>query len=345
MSLKKIFPILFALFLAITLPGCGTTVTPASIPPTVEPAPTEELPLITTVTLDKNSLPKYNSLEMTVDLEAEYANPFDAREVQLNGNFTAPDGSSMFVPGFWDGEASWKIRFTPSQEGEWHYQLAVTDVNGISPFFEGAFSVTASENHGWLQTGQWVNPDYSPRYLVHHDGTPFYGAGYCEALNILIDGFSAENGVGLFNDMNEAGANYVVWWPLYSMSPIKSNYDKYSASDLLIMDTIVADAQKKGIYLVFTIWDHPELRDKTHSWGDGRWEMNNGFRKLGDIDSFFTSDDAWAWQENFYRYLIARYGYSPAIGLWQTASEINGTNAYENSDGWIAKVNYLFCGK
>jgi hypothetical protein len=248
----------------------------------------------------------------------------------------------MFVPGFWDGESSWKIRFTPSQEGEWHYQLVVTDAQGVSPFFEGQFQVTASDKHGWLQAGQRVNPEYSARYLAYHDGAPFYGAGYCEALNILIDGFSAENGVGLFNDMIEAGANYIVWWPLYSMSPIKSGYDKFSTSDLLIMDTIVADAQKKGVFLVFTIWDHPELRDKTHSWGDSRWEMNNGFRKLGDIDSFFTSDEAWAWQENFYRYLIARYGYSPAIGLWQTASEINGTNAYTHSDSWIAKVNAYF---
>ena len=109
-----------------------------------------------------------------------------------------------------------------------------------------------------------------------------------------------------------------------------------------VIDTIVRDAQNKGIALIFTLWDHPELRDSTHAWKDGRWASNNGFRRLGDISSFFTSDEAWAWQENLYRYVIARWGYSPAIGMWQTASEINGTNAYGHTDEWHAKVNSYF---
>ena len=104
---------------------------------------------------------------------------------------------------------------------------------------------------------------------------------------------------------------------------------------------VVADAQKQGIFLVFTIWDHPELRDNTHSWGNGNWGRN-GFNQLGDINSFFTSDEAWAWQENFYRYIIARWGYSPAIGLWQTVSEINGTNSYDQTNPWHGKVNAYF---
>ena len=63
---------------------------------------------------------------------------------------------------------------------------------------------------------------------------------------------------------------------------------------------------------------------------------------MGDINSFFTSEEAWAWQENFYRYIIARWGYSPAIGMWQTVSEINGTNAYDQTDPWHKKVNDYF---
>lgn len=60
---------------------------------------------------------------------------------------------------------------------------------GISPTSEGSFTVTPSTLHGWLQAGNWVDPVYSGHYLVHHDGTPFYGGEHCDALNILIDGF------------------------------------------------------------------------------------------------------------------------------------------------------------
>jgi hypothetical protein len=202
--------------------------------------------------------------------------------------------------------------------------------------------VTPSELRGWLQVGNLVDPTYSPRYLAYHDGTPFYGLGYCEALNIMIDRFVAGRGVVLFENMQAAGENYVVWWPLYTNSPINNSYDDYSAANMTTIDTVVADAQTKGLFLVFTIWDHPQLRDNTHPWGDGRWTVTNGFRKLGDIDSFFVSEEAWAWQENFYRYIIARWGYSPAIGLWQTVSEINGTNAYAQADPWHEKVNNYF---
>jgi hypothetical protein len=293
------------------------------------------------ISLDPLELPRYESLEIAVELSAEYENPVDVREVRLDGTFTAPNGTAMNVPGFWDSEEGWLLRFTPSQEGEWTYALTVEDGRGSSPAAEGTFNVTASDLPGWLQPGNAVNPDYSGHYLVYHDGTPFYGIGHAEALNILVDGFDLEDGVRLFDNMKETGENYVVWWPLYTNSPIGRSYDNYAQSNLALIDLVVADAQQKNIFLIFTIWDHPQLRDETHPWGDPRWQ-GNGFKNLGSLESFFVDEEAWAWQENFYRYIIARWGYSPAIGMWQTVSEINGTNAYDQTDPWHNRVNAYF---
>ena len=114
-------------------------------------------------------------------------------------------------------------------------------------------------------------------------------------------------------DMLAAGENYVVWWPLYSMSPLIS-YNNYSVTNMKIIDMVVKDAQKKGVFLVFTVWDHPSLRAKGHAWGEGNW-ARNGFSDLGEIDAFFTAEEMWAWQANFYRYLIARWGYFPAFSI------------------------------
>ncbi len=321
--------------------ACGNRELPATATPPASPTPIPDLPKITAATLDRLELPRYESLEMTLEVEAEYRNPYDAREVSLEAVFVGPDGSEMKVPGFWDGEEAWRVRFTPSQEGEWRYHLTIGDERGRSLPSEGTFTVLPSELHGWLQPGNQVNPAYSGHYLVHHDGTPFYGIGHCDALNILIDGFDAEEGVRLFDNMKAANENFVVWWPLYSNSPLNQSYDDYSVSNLNLIDVIVKDAEKEGIFLIFTVWDHPQLRDNTHDWGDGRWGTN-GFSKLGDLDTFFTSEEAWEWQANFYRYIIARWGYSPAIGMWQTVSEINGTNAYEQTDPWHGRVNDYF---
>jgi hypothetical protein len=328
---------LLALSTMVLAAGCSGNQTTVTATPVI----VENLPQITSVELDHTEVARYASLEMSVSLEAQYTNPYDARQVSLDGVFTGPDGAQWKVPGFWDGETSWRMRFTPSQEGGWNYKLSVTDGDGTSQPAEGSFMVIPSDLHGWLQAGNRVDPAYSGHYLVYQDGTPFYGLGHCDALNILVDGYDTQTGVGLFNNMKAAGENYVVWWPTYSNSIIGSSYDDYTLSNMKIIDLVVQDAQAKGIFLIFTIWDHPNLRAEGHPWGGGRWAAN-GFSKLSDISAFFTDAEPWAWQENFYRYIIARWGYSPAIGMWQTVTEINGTNAYDQTDPWHEKVNAYF---
>ena len=334
----------FLVSAALFLSACGGNQIP--VEPTNTPTSTATaqvvLPLIQSVEADRNEVPRYESLELTLEIEAEYSNPYDFREVGLEGIFTSPDGVPMTVPGFWDGEKSWKIRFTPSQEGLWTYTLTVRDARGSSLPYLGELTVTPSELHGWIQPGHLFDLTYSGRYLVHHDGTPFYGVGHADALNILIDGFDATEGVRLFDSMKEAKENYVVWWPLYTNSPVSSSYDDYSLANMKVIDMIVKDAEKEGIYLIFTIWDHPQLRDDNHpSWDTGNWSRN-GFSKLSSLEDFFVSPESWAWQENLYRHILARWGYSPAIGMWQTVSEINGTNALDQTDAWHERVNAYF---
>lgn len=333
--------LLFLLLLALAACNAPTPTPTLTLTPTPTRTQPPPLPQITSHTLDRATLGRYEALEFTLALDAEYTNPFDAREVTLDGTFTAPNGETMIVPGFWDAKSAWRLRFTPWAEGEWHYALTVTDPRGISTPAEGAFSVTPSALHGWLLPGNQVDPAYSAHYLAHHDGTPFYGVGHGEALNILNDGFDAEDGVRLFDNMKAAGENYTVWWPFYTNSPVNGGFDKYNVGNVGLIDTIVRDAEKEGIYLVFTLWDHPNLRDETHAWADGKWSAN-GFSKLVDLPGFFTDPEAWAWQENLYRYTIARWGYSPAIASWMTVSEINGTNAYDQLNPWHEKVNAYF---
>jgi Domain of unknown function (DUF5060) len=338
------FRISFVLFCALlVLCACGgeqivVESTPTIIPPTVKP----DVPEIKSVEANRLELPKYESVELTVAIDAKYTNPYDAREVALEGVFSSPVGREMVVPGFWDGEGAWRIRFTPSQEGTWTYTISVTDPRGDSLPYLGELKVMPSGHHGWIMSANSFDTTYSGHYLVYHDGSPFYGVGHADALNILIDGFDAEDGVRLFDTMKAADENYVVWWPLYTNSPVASRYDDYSVGNMKVIDAVVRDAEKEGIFLIFTIWDHPQLRDDQHpTWDTGNWNRN-GFSKLSDLTEFFISDEAWAWQENLYRYIIARWGYSPAIGMWQTVSEINGTNSLDETDAWHEKVNTYF---
>jgi hypothetical protein len=228
-----------------------------------------------------------------------------------------------------------------SPPGEWDYAVKVTDHRGVSTEEAGTFTATRGDHPGFIRIGSEIDPNYSPRYFAHEDGTAWYGRGHAD-LDMSLGGASP-NGEGLrkFTEMAETGENYEMWWPMWGNNFIQESYDRYSPAQMKVIDFVVRDADAKGISLVCTIWGHQFLRTADHDWPDERWNFN-GFSELTDIEGFFTDPEPWAWQQNLYRYVIARWSYSPAILMWQTVTEINGTEAYEETDRWHEKVNAYF---
>ncbi|HEU4319965.1 MAG TPA: DUF5060 domain-containing protein [Acidimicrobiia bacterium] len=319
----------------------GTEVSETPRTPSSITTPVEAGPSIESVSSDTFELASYEQVELTVDLTATYDNPFDQREVTLDAAFTHEGGQSLSIPGFWDGDASWKVRFTPNEPGYWTYQIAVTDNSGTSEPVVGTITVAPSDHPGFLRIGDQVDPDYSPRYFAYEDGTPWYGRGHADLDMSLGGADPSGDGLRKFSEMAETGENYEMWWPLWGNNFIQSTYSEYSPAQMEIIDFVMTDAEAKGIAIVFTMWGHQFLRTGAHEWGDDRWGFN-GFNDLTDIDGFFTDPEAWAWQENLYRYVIARWSYSPALVMWQTVTEINGTESYDHTDVWHEKVNAYF---
>lgn len=298
-------------------------------------------PQVREVTAEESDPATYDLVEMIVSLDAEYQNPFDQREVALDGVFTGPDGSVVDLPGFWDGEESWRLRFTPSVEGTWEYSVTVTDHRGVSQPHTGQIEVTSSQHPGFIRMGSQVDPGYSPRYFAYENGAAWYGRGHAD-LDMSLGGPSPDGrGLRKFTEMSDSGENYEMWWPMWGNNYIQESYDNYAPAQMNIIDFVVADAAAKGVALVYTIWGHQFLRTADHEWPDDRWNFN-GFSELTGIDEFFIDPESWAWQENYYRYIIARWSYSPAILMWQTVTEINGTESYAQTNPWHEKVNAYF---
>jgi hypothetical protein len=314
-------------------------------PGTSLPSPTTvtvvNVPSIAGVTLSAAQVGNFELLEMEVDLSAEYDNPYDQREIVLDAVFAGPDGTELDVPGFWDGRERWKIRFTPSQVGEWTYAVTVSDHRGRSEQTRGTFIVDDSDRPGWLQIGSTVDPSYSSRYLAWSDGTPWYGRGHADLDMALGGADPGGEGLRIFNEMPETGENFVMWWPTWGNNFIAQAYDDYAPAQMEIIDFALREAEAKDATVVYTIWTHQYLRTEAHPWGDSRW-LANGFSQLTDVSGFFTDGESLAWQENYYRYTIARWAYSPAIAMWQTITEINGTESNDQTDPWHGRVNSYF---
>jgi hypothetical protein len=40
-------------------------------------------------------------------------------DVDIDAIFTHEDGTVISLPGFWNGENEWKVRFSPNKVGKW----------------------------------------------------------------------------------------------------------------------------------------------------------------------------------------------------------------------------------
>ncbi|WP_194774594.1 DUF5060 domain-containing protein [Pararhodonellum marinum] len=96
----------------------------------------------------------------------EEGNPY--MEVSLDAVFTNGD-ETVNVPGFYDGNGVYRIRFSPPTQGIWDYKTSGSDSQLHS---EGSFECVAPspENHGPLKV-------INTFYLEYSDGSPYYGVG------------------------------------------------------------------------------------------------------------------------------------------------------------------------
>ena len=111
-------------------------------------------PSIQSVRAHARSVGLYEKFELSIDLKASYDNPFDARQIDLRAEFTAPSGKQQTIWGFYNPTSwasLWMVRFSPTQKGTWRYVVKVTDAQGTAQSRAGTFSVTDSPHHGFIR--------------------------------------------------------------------------------------------------------------------------------------------------------------------------------------------------
>ncbi|MCC5930130.1 MAG: DUF5060 domain-containing protein [Cyclobacteriaceae bacterium] len=90
-------------------------------------------------------------------------------EVDLTALFMY-EGKSLKVPGFYDGEGVYKIRFSPPLQGEWQFETQ-SNANSLNAKKGKIKAVKPTgNNHGPLQ----ITNTY---YLQYADGSPWFGIG------------------------------------------------------------------------------------------------------------------------------------------------------------------------
>ncbi len=174
-----------------------------------------------------------------------------------------------------------------------------------------------------------------PARLAHPDGTTYVPVG----TNLA---WAAERGAAYYERVMPRyageGLNWMrVWMAHWSglnldwlpedmgASPPPGILDQRVAAE---WDRLVAAAEQHGVYLQLVLQHHGQYSSRVNpNWDENPWNAANPGGFLQTPDEFFTSPQARGLTALKYRYIVARWGYSPAVLAWELFNEVHWVDA------------------
>lgn len=160
--------------------------------------------LLTGLAMGQNA-PQWKPRDFSFKSNAEHNDPF---AVQFSATAKAPNGETLHLPGFYDGDGTWKIRFSPSLEGKWRLHTDSDDPDLAGKQVELTCTKNANPNvHGPLQ----VDPEH-PHWFMFRDGSRRYIMGYEADWLWAIDMTEPDTPKlnGFLDKLKHHGFNYIV---------------------------------------------------------------------------------------------------------------------------------------
>lgn len=296
-----------------------------------------------------NRVGRFERFELRCELGAEADNPYDPEQVQLRARFTAPSGKATTVDGFFiqpyrvvlgrreqlieHGEPHWRVRSAPTEVGKYRFAVTLRDRGRDYPPRRGQFECFESNHRGFLR----VSTD-DPNYLVYDTGDPFIGIGTAGQMWGGDRPNCLQRYKSIMSDLAAFGGNYTSvnmetldagvfgtdWRP-----PLGRNYDQENAARL---DYVVQMAERRGIHIVANLFQTSLFKSKR--WADCRFNKAKG----GPCETpaeFFSDPDAKRIQKQLLRYIVARWGYSPSVAVWELCNEVNYSAASRSDPGLV----------
>ena len=137
---------------------------------------------------------------------------------------------------------------------------------------------------------------------------------------------------------SQAGLNWMrVWmvhWSALNLDWLPKDMGKSPSPGTLDLrvaanwDKIISLAEKNGVYLQIVLQHHGQYSSQVNpSWNDNPWNAANPGGFLKTAAEFFTSPEALKLTRMKYRYIVARWGYSPAVMAWELFNEVHWVDA------------------
>jgi hypothetical protein len=117
------------------------------------------------------AVPCWQPHDFSFTAKATSSNPF---LTEFSAIVTGPDGKTFTLPGFFDGEGTWKVRVAPTAPGKWSLvtKSELPELTGHKAAFTGVNN-SNPKNHGVLR----VDREH-PHHFIFADGTRFFMQAY-----------------------------------------------------------------------------------------------------------------------------------------------------------------------
>lgn len=288
----------------------------------------------------------YPMLSTSFQLSSLPGDPFDYEKVNVQVTLRKPDNSTVDIPAFYDGENTWRMRFTPTSAGT--YAVASVKLNGQIAHEEKLekkdWSVAGDTQPGFVRLDRGDHARF-----VFDNGARYYPLGHNQAWH----SDKLPDTPALFAKMHDAGENWSrVWmthwdgknldWPSDAPDAKADKLDKADKTakpgkavklgdiDLAAVkkwDAIVEGAQKNGIYFQMVLQHYGQYSTKVDpNWNANPYNVKNG-GFLQNPEEFFSNPQARALTKRKLYYILARWGYSPNILAFELFNEVEGTDA------------------
>lgn len=308
-------------------------------------------PIINTVEL-LNEAKQNEKLEIRVDFDASYENPYDYNQIVVQGRFITPSGDTVLVDGFYlqpyakpdldrgtttsDGPPEFRIRFAPPQSGTYELEAIVTNTTGSATSSPIVFTAQVGTGHatkGFVRTS-------TSSYLRFEDQSTFVPVGQ------NIAWYNSNAIVSYYEWLTKLAANggnfFRLWqthWGL-GLEWLQSGYEglmQYRQIRAFYTDWLLEFCAEKDVYVMYCLQHHGQVSTEVNpNWQENPYNAINGGPCENTWD-FFADSTAIALTKNRYRYVVARWGYSRNIMAWELFNEVDWTDQFEQHRELVAE--------
>lgn len=290
-------------------------------------------------------------IELAVETDGVFANPFDPQEVDLRVRFSGPDLRQVLVPAFWFqdydpatleklGEPGWRVRFTPPLAGAWQAQAELAGLSSdLLPLAVVDPQPAAGGFNGFIR----IHP-HNPRYLALENG-----AGFETFIPLGINmGWGGDDPIADYtrwlDALSAAGGNTIrVWMASWSFGIEWNDTGLGNYTQRLerayLLDQVFELAKERQVAIELVLLNHGAFSARVNpQWEDNPYHLKNG-GMCASPECFASDPQARDYFKRRLRYIAARWGYAPNLLAWEWWNEADWTPIEDGlMADWIAEM-------